>query len=629
MASIKEYVEYIVKMDNTSFKKGSKENETSNKNMESSITKSYKSVVAMGAATVGAAAGIFKMADMASDLNEAMNVIDVTFGDNADSVKAWSETSIEAMGISQTQALKTAGVYGAMGKSLGLTDTQVLKLATSLTQTSADLASFYNIRQDVAATALKGVFTGETESLKQLGIMIDENTLKQYGYNSNMSQAEKIMIRYKAVMDQTKDAQGDFERTSDSLANQTRILKEQIKQLGTEIGQKLIPVVNNIVHALNEGLAIAIALVSGELSGEMQTALTMFTTALTNAIPYLALIAGIFVAMVGPMEIIGIIWAALAPILTAVSGAFVAIGEAIALLLSPMGLLIIGIALLIGFVIQAGIQMGVWGEMLAAVGEQVKALFNFVKTLVVSIVTMIATVIQAIAQNAVFQAGIQLLAGAISKLITVTANLITIVVQQITKFIEWATQSAVVQGGLEALGNIVGFLAGVVTTLIGTVISVIAQFIEWLNESGLLQAALLLVETAVMAIVTVISVVLTAISSVIDAFTSWVESSGLVQTALDGIAAVIGTISSAIEWMNQKIQEAISWFANLASSAADAMSNIPVIGGLFKNSTTGASGQGAVYNNYYSFSVTPQDAGSYRSAYRSGIAMVQSQGGTL
>lgn len=232
--------------------------------LEGNFNRLGKVVVGFGAsagilATVG-----FKAADMASDLNEAKNVVQQSFGDMSDEVIDWSTTSIQAMGISQTQALKTAGVYGNMATGLGLNTQEAYKMATSLTQLSADMASYYNVNQDVAASALKGIFTGETESLKEYGIMIDQTTLEQYGYQQSMSASEKIQIRYKAVMDQTKNAQGDFARTSNGLANQTRILTEQFGQLVTEIGKKLIPVVTEIIKKLNDGLAVAIGVVTGD-----------------------------------------------------------------------------------------------------------------------------------------------------------------------------------------------------------------------------------------------------------------------------------------------------------------------------------------------------------------------------
>lgn len=235
--------------------------------LEGNFNRLGKVVVGFGAsagilATVG-----FKAADMASDLNEAKNVVQVAFGDMSDEVIRWSETSVQKMGISQTEALKTAGVYGNMSTSMGLNTKEAYKMATSLTQLSGDMASFYNISQDQAATALKGIFTGETESLKELGIMIDTTSLEQYGYNDSMTAAEKIQIRYKAVMEATKNAQGDYARTLPAMANQTRLLQQNFIQLVTIIGSKLQPVVNNIIRTLNNDFAAAIALASGNTDG--------------------------------------------------------------------------------------------------------------------------------------------------------------------------------------------------------------------------------------------------------------------------------------------------------------------------------------------------------------------------
>lgn len=259
MANTTEKVTYIYDV-NTS-------NVDSNLNKTNKIfSNTAKQATILGGAIAGAGVGMFKLADSASDLNESMNVVNEVFGESADTIVEWSETSITAMGISQTQALKTAGTYGAMATAQGINAEEAANMAMELTQLSADMASFYNVSQDVAANSLKGVFTGETEALKQFGIMLDETTLKQYGYEQSMSASEKIMIRYEAVMDQTAKAQGDFARTSDGMANQTRILQEQMAQLAIVLGQKLLPTVEKLVQVMNDDLAVIIATLSGDTS---------------------------------------------------------------------------------------------------------------------------------------------------------------------------------------------------------------------------------------------------------------------------------------------------------------------------------------------------------------------------
>lgn len=196
---------------------------------------------------------------LASDLQEVQNVVDVAFGDMADKVEEFAKTSIETMGISELTAKRTASTYMAMGKGMGLAAQDAFNMSLGLTQLSADMASFYNISQERADIALKAVYTGETEVLKQYGIVMTEVNLQQYALSQgitksldSMNQQEKTMLRYNYVLQQTQLAQGDFVRTSDSWANQTRILSENWKQFMTIVGNGLVKVLTPLVIVLNK-----------------------------------------------------------------------------------------------------------------------------------------------------------------------------------------------------------------------------------------------------------------------------------------------------------------------------------------------------------------------------------------
>lgn len=196
---------------------------------------------------------------LSSDLQEVQNVVDVAFGDMADKVEEFAKTSVETMGISELTAKRTASTYMAMGKGMGLAAQDAFNMSLGLTQLSADMASFYNISQERADIALKAVYTGETEVLKQYGIVMTEVNLQQYALSQgitksldSMNQQEKTMLRYNYVLQQTQLAQGDFVRTSDSWANQTRILSEQWKQFMTIVGNGLVKVLTPLVIVLNK-----------------------------------------------------------------------------------------------------------------------------------------------------------------------------------------------------------------------------------------------------------------------------------------------------------------------------------------------------------------------------------------
>ena len=194
----------------------------------------------------------------ASDYNESLNKVDVAFKGSSDSVKSFAKTTLEGFGIAEGTALDLASTYGDMGTSLGLTTGQAAKMATSLVGLAGDLSSFKNISIDVANTGLTGIFTGETESLKKLGIVMTEANLQQFAYSQgiktsikDMSQAEKVQLRYNYILSVTKNAQGDFARTGGGAANQMRIFQESLKQLAQQFGSIILPLFTKVITGIN------------------------------------------------------------------------------------------------------------------------------------------------------------------------------------------------------------------------------------------------------------------------------------------------------------------------------------------------------------------------------------------
>ena len=195
---------------------------------------------------------------MASDFNESMNKVDVAFKSSSDVVKDFAKTSLTSFGIAEGTALDMAALFGDMATSMGLGVGEASKLSTSLVGLAGDLSSFKNIDIKQATTALNGIFTGQTESLTTLGIVMTEANLKTFALSQGMTkqyqtmtQAEKVLLRYNYVMANTTNAQGDFERTSDGAANQMRMFGEGVKQLSAQFGQVMLPAVTSIVSSLN------------------------------------------------------------------------------------------------------------------------------------------------------------------------------------------------------------------------------------------------------------------------------------------------------------------------------------------------------------------------------------------
>jgi len=195
----------------------------------------------------------------ASDYNESLNKVDVSFKTSSGEVKEFAKTSLESFGIAEGTALDMASAYGDMGTSMGLPISQAAKMSTSLVGLAGDLAAFKNISIDIANTAISAIFTGETESLKKMGIVMTEVNLKSFALSSGikkayeqMSQAEKVQLRYNYILSVTKNAQGDFERTQGGAANQTRIFQESLKQVSAQLGAVILPLFIKVISAVNQ-----------------------------------------------------------------------------------------------------------------------------------------------------------------------------------------------------------------------------------------------------------------------------------------------------------------------------------------------------------------------------------------
>lgn len=219
--------------------------------------------------TLAAAFGTKKLIDfgkscleLGSDLQEVQNVVDVTFPSMSKQIDKFAKNAAGQFGLSETMAKKFSGTFGSMAEAFGFSEKEAYKMSTALTGLAGDVASFYNISQDEAYTKLKSVFSGETETLKDLGVVMTQNALDAYalanGYGkvvSKMTEAEKVSLRFAFVQDQLANATGDFARTSNSWANQTRILSLQFDSLKASIGQGLINVFTPVIQVVNTLLA--------------------------------------------------------------------------------------------------------------------------------------------------------------------------------------------------------------------------------------------------------------------------------------------------------------------------------------------------------------------------------------
>ena len=243
--------------------------EKTSKSMEGSVTSAATKI----AKAIGSAFAVKKVIEfgkaaigVASDLNEVQNVVDTTFGTaGAIKINEWAKNAAEAFGESELQAKQFTSTLGAMFKSMGVGQADMEEMSMSLAGLAGDMASFYNLDPTEAFEKLRSGISGETEPLKQLGINMSVVNLEAFAMAEGitksyqeMTQAEQATLRYQYIMSATADAQGDFADTSDSLANQQRILQLEIQTLAAEIGQDLMPVAQEMLSTAKDAIEWAI-----------------------------------------------------------------------------------------------------------------------------------------------------------------------------------------------------------------------------------------------------------------------------------------------------------------------------------------------------------------------------------
>ena len=254
---------------------------------------------------------------LASDFEESLNKVNVAFGKSSSEVRQFAKTTLTQFGIAEGSALDMAALFGDMATSMGISRSEAADMSTSMVGLAGDLASFKNIGIDQATTALAGVFTGETESLKRLGIVMTEVNLKSFALSQgieknikDMTQSEKVNLRYQFILAQTANSQGDFARTQTGAANQMRIFTEGSKQLGQNLGSLLLPAFTKVVTKLN-------SLVTSFINLDTET-------------KSLILSIGAIVGGIGPALFI-----------------FGKLATAIGLLMSPIGLVVAGLGTIV------------------------------------------------------------------------------------------------------------------------------------------------------------------------------------------------------------------------------------------------------------------------------------------
>ena len=296
-------------IDTKDFEKGVAGAVATSKNAHTELTKNLASVggtvVAGGIAAVGAATaalGGFLASTIgpASDLNETMSKSGVVFGTYAASVAEWGQKSAQAFGMSTNEAVGAAATYGNLFKSMGMGETQVSDMSTSLVELAGDLASFNNLAPTEVLEKLRAGLTGETEPLKTLGVNINQAAIEAKALEMGLTKdaksltaAQKATAVYSLILEQTTTAQGDFARTSGGLANQQRIMAAQFENVKSVIGTALLPVVTKVAEQMNAWLSDP-AITAGLTN--IANGIAAFAT---NVIAYLPTVISWFQGLIG------------------------------------------------------------------------------------------------------------------------------------------------------------------------------------------------------------------------------------------------------------------------------------------------------------------------------------------
>ena len=486
------------------------------------------------------------MVDAASDFDENLNKIDVAFGNSASEVKAWADTATESFGLSMNQALEATSLFGDMATSMGISQGEAASMSTSLAGLAGDLASFKNIGIDQAMTALNGVFTGETESLKQLGIVMTETNLQEFANGlglvyDDMTQAEKVQLRYNYVMEMSKNAIGDYARTSDGTANSMRTFKASVENLATTLGQNLLPIVTPIIQKATE-MVNAFANADPELQQ------------LVLKIAGIAAAAGPVLIVLGKLvSFFGIVTGAVGSMTKAISG-IKNIGGIFSAITSPVGLAVAAITALVAafaylMTTNEEFRTSVMNT-LSVIGESLMPILQTIGQLLTSIGSILVNV----------------LAGALTQLAPILVQMVTFI------------------------GSLVQIVAPLVNMLIQSLVPVITQIITSVSN---------IVSAIIPPLIDILSAVMDAIESILPPIQSVLEAAiEAISSIINAIGPIVGTVGECVSGIMVIVSPIVSFIGDIISGIMSVVNPIvnffsEIFGSIFSTVSD-------IFNNIYS-----------------------------
>lgn len=515
------------------------------------------------------------MVDAASDFDENLNKISVAFGDSADDVKAWADTATESFGLSMNQALEATSLFGDMATSMGISQSEAASMSTSLAGLAGDMASFKNIGIDEAMTALNGVFTGETESLKQLGIVMTEVNLQEFADGlglvyDDMTQAEKVQLRYNYVMAMSKNAIGDYARTSDGTANSMRTFQASVENLAITLGQNLLPIVTPIIQKATE-MVNAFAAADPELQ-QLVLKIAGIAAAAGPALLVIGKMVSVFGSASGAMGLLSGKIAALGGMKAALSGVFTAITGPVGIAVAAIIALVAAFAYLMttneGFRNSVMQTLGVLGEsfqtVLAALLPVITQLATLLGEAIASVLQQLAPVIaQYVTMIAELWAQ---LAPMIAQLITELAPVITLIIENVSQIISTLLPPLI--SVIQAIMDAIKALMPVIMDILSVAIDVISSIIKAVTP------IVAFVGDIISDIVAVITPIISKIANIISQVAAKIKPiastvSGVFNNIFSTVSGIMGKVGSVVTNVFSSIKSAWSGLTGFVSGVFD------------------------------------------------------------
>jgi phage-related minor tail protein len=434
----------------------------------SSAGKTLSTAVTLPLLGIGTAA-----TKMAMDAVESENLFEVAMGGVADDARKWSEETSKALGLNAYNVRNNMATYNSMLTSMGLATDESLEMSEGLTQLSYDMASFYNLNPEEAFNKLKSGISGEAEPLKALGILVNDTTVKTYAYThgiakqgEQLTEAQKVQARYGAIMEATKNAQGDLARTMDSPTNKIRAMKEQAQQIGIQFGQILIPILEKLIATIKP----LMDRFQG-LSKEQQEMIVKIVLIAAAFGPVL-LVVGKVVSVVGTLTTT---FGAISGAMAAAGGASGAVGAAIAAITGPVGIAVAAIAGFIAIFVLLFRNNENFRNSVITIWNQVKAVmagvFEAIRALIAAFVQVASAIWNKYGNDIV--AVISAAFNVVSSVVTTALNVIKGIIQVVTSLIkgDW-------QGVWEGIKNVTSSLWNGIRSIISGVLNLIKNLVS-------------------------------------------------------------------------------------------------------------------------------------------------------